>query len=297
MATFRALLVEKTDDGFTRRIVERDESELPEGDLLIDVRFSSLNFKDGLSATGNPGVTRNFPHTPGIDAAGIVLESSSDRFKPGDEVIAIGFDLGMNTPGGFGERIRIPAVWAVALPEGLSLEQSMILGTAGFTAALCVHKLEAAGMTPESGPVLVTGATGGVGSVAVMLLAKLGYSVTAVTGKESQHEFLRRIGATDIISREDARAGSDRPMGKETWGGVVDTVGGEILFNGVKSLKYGCSLAACGLVPCRSSAGRTGSAVLVPLRRWVRRLGMAAKYSSRCSQTTTAAPVSVSWRR
>ena len=248
MATFRALLVEKTEDGFTRSLVERDDSELPEGDLLIDVRFSSLNYKDGLSATGNPGVTRNFPHTPGIDAAGVVVESSDAAFKTGDEVIAIGFDLGMNTPGGFGERIRIPAGWAVHRPEGLTLEQSMILGTAGFTAALCVHKLEAAGMTPDGGPVLVTGATGGVGSVAVMLLAKLGYSVTAVTGKESQHDFLRKIGASDIISREDARAGADRPLGKETWGGVVDTVGGEILFNGVKSLKYGCSLAACGLV-------------------------------------------------
>jgi putative YhdH/YhfP family quinone oxidoreductase len=193
-------------------------------------------------------VSRNFPHTPGIDAAGLIVESADPSFKPGDEVIAIGFDLGMNTPGGFGERIRIPAGWAIHRPEGLSLEQSMILGTAGFTAALCVHKLEAAGMTPDSGPVLVTGATGGVGSVAVMLLAKLGYSVTAVTGKASQHDFLHQIGASEIIDREAARAGADRPLGAETWGGVVDTVGGEILFNAVKSLKYGCSLAACGLV-------------------------------------------------
>ncbi len=248
MAKFRALLVEKTDNGFERSLVERDVADLPEGDLLIDVRYSSLNYKDGLSATGNPGVTRNFPHTPGIDAAGVVVESSDPSFKAGDEVIAIGFDLGMNTPGGFGERIRIPAGWAIHRPAGLSLEQSMILGTAGFTAALCVHKLEAAGMTPDAGPVLVTGATGGVGSVAVMLLAKLGYSVTAVTGKASQHDFLRKIGAADIIDRDAARAGADRPLGAETWGGVVDTVGGEILFNAVKSLKYGCSLAACGLV-------------------------------------------------
>lgn len=248
MTSFRALLVEKTDAGFERSLVERDLNDLPDGDLLIDVRYSSLNYKDGLSATGNPGVTRNFPHTPGIDAAGVVLESSDPKFSAGDEVIAIGFDLGMNTAGGFGERIRIPAGWAVAKPAGLSLEQSMILGTAGFTAALCVHKLEAAGMSPESGPVLVTGATGGVGSVAVMLLAKLGYAVTAVTGKTSQHEFLRSIGASEIIDRDAAREGADRPLGAETWGGVVDTVGGEILFNAVKSLKYGCSLAACGLV-------------------------------------------------
>ena len=248
MSGFRALLVEKTDEGFERSIVERNLDDLPDGDVLIDVQFSSLNYKDGLSATGNPGVTRNFPHTPGIDAAGVVVESRSESFKEGDEVVVIGFDLGMNTSGGFGARIRVPEGWVVPLPAGLSLEQSMILGTAGFTAALSVHKLEATGMQPESGPVLVTGATGGVGSVAVMLLAKLGYSVTAVTGKESQHDFLKGIGATDIISRDEARAGADRPLGRETWGGAVDTVGGEILFNAVKSLNYGCSLAACGLV-------------------------------------------------
>lgn len=245
---FNALLVEKTDDGFNRSIVQRDLADLPQGDVLVEVAYSSLNYKDGLSATGNPGVTRNFPHTPGIDAAGRVLESADPKFNVGDEVIVIGFDLGMNTPGGFGERIRVPADWVVPMPSGLNTESSMVLGTAGFTAALCVDKLEAAGMTPASGPVLVTGATGGVGSVAVMLLAKLGYEVTAVTGKAEQHEFLKQIGAAAIISRDDARAGADKPMLAETWGGVVDTVGGEILFNAVKSLRYGCSLAACGLV-------------------------------------------------
>jgi len=248
MSSFKALLVEKSEAGFDRRVVERDISELPQGEVLIDVRYSSLNYKDGLSATGNPGVTRNFPHTPGIDAAGTVVSSESDAFNSGDEVIVTGFDLGMNTPGGFGQRIRVPATWVVERPEGVTLEQSMILGTAGFTAALCVHKLEAVGMTPDSGPVLVTGATGGVGSVAVMLLARLGYQVAAVTGKVDQHDFLRNIGASEILSREDARAGADRPLGKERWGGAVDTVGGEILFNAVKSLRYGCSLAACGLV-------------------------------------------------
>jgi putative YhdH/YhfP family quinone oxidoreductase len=193
-------------------------------------------------------VTRNFPHTPGIDAAGEVIESTDGAFKPGDEVVVIGFDLGMNTPGGFGQEIRVPAGWVVPLPRGLSLEDSMILGTAGFTAALCVHKLESFGMTPSSGPVLVTGATGGVGSVAVMLLARLGYEVAAVTGKPEQHGMLESIGAHTILSREDARDGADRPLLKETWGGAVDTVGGEMLFNAVKSLRYGTSLAACGLV-------------------------------------------------
>jgi len=248
MSEFRAFRVEKTDEGFRRSVVTRSVAELPPGDVLIDVRYSSLNYKDGLSATGNPGVTRNFPHTPGIDAAGVVLESTDPAFAPGDDVIVIGFDLGMNTPGGYGQRIRVPAGWVVPRPAGLSLHESMVLGTAGFTAALAVHKLEQVGMTPSAGPVLVTGATGGVGSVAVRLLGHLGYEVVAVTGKPEQEAFLKSLGAARIISREEARAGSDRPLLKETWGGVVDTVGGEILFNAVKSLNYGCSLAACGLV-------------------------------------------------
>lgn len=248
MSTFRALLVEKTDDGFTREVVDRDVGELPAGDVLVDVRYSSLNYKDGLSATGNPGVTRKFPHTPGIDAAGVVVEPGSSDFRAGDEVIVIGYDLGMNTPGGFGQRIRVPAGWVVRRPDGLTLHESMILGTAGFTAALCIDKLEHAGLTPDAGPVLVTGATGGVGSVAVMLLAKLGYQVAAVTGKADRHQFLRDLGASELISREEAREGTDKPLLKERWGGAVDTVGGLTLFNAVKSLRYGCSLAACGLV-------------------------------------------------
>ena len=248
-SAFRAFRVDKTESReFPRSIVDRDTAELPPGELLIEVAYSSLNYKDALSATGNPGVTRSFPHTPGIDAVGVVAESSVDEFSPGDQVIAIGFDLGMNTPGGFGQRIRIPAAWAVPMPTGLDLRTSMILGTAGFTAALCVHKLEAVGMTTGGGPVLVTGATGGVGSVAVKLLAMLGYEVHAVTGKTAQHDFLRRQGASEIMSREDALAGAERPLGRETWGGVVDTVGGQILVNAVKSLRYGMSLAACGLV-------------------------------------------------
>lgn len=267
---FRAFRLEKGEDGFTRSIIEREESELPAGDLLIEVKYSSLNFKDGLSATGNPGVTRNFPHTPGIDAAGVVLESGHDDFAPGDEVIAIGFDLGMGTSGGFAERIRIPAGWAVKCPAGLSLHASMIIGTAGFTAAECVQKLEQAGMTPASGPVLVTGATGGVGSVAVKLLAQLGYEVTAVSGKAEKTDWLKALGASDVISRETALVGAEKPLLAETWGGVVDTVGGDILFNGVKSLRYGCSLAACGLV----AAPTFGASVLPFILRHVNLLGI-----------------------
>ena len=249
MTMFRDFLVEKNEDGtFTRSVVDRELDDLPAGELLIDVKFSSLNYKDALSAIGNPGVTRSYPHTPGIDAAGTILESTVSNFTAGDEVVVIGFDLGMNTSGGFSERVRVPAAWAVPLPQGLSLEEAMILGTAGFTAALSIHKLERAGMSPEGGPILVSGATGGVGSVAIKLLDQLGYEPHAVTGKEDQHEFLRSIGAREILSREDLEAGGDRPLLKELWGGVVDTVGGGMLFNAIKGLRYGQSAAACGLV-------------------------------------------------
>ena len=179
---FKALESSVTEGNYELNVVEKNTDDLPEGDLLIKVKYSSLNYKDGLSASGNPGVTRNFPHTPGIDAAGIVAASSQPEFSVADEVLVIGFDLGMNTSGGFGACIRVPAGWIVPLPAGLSLHSSMLLGTAGFTAAECIDKLETAGMSPVDGPVLVTGATGGVGSVAVKILAHLGYRVAAVTG-------------------------------------------------------------------------------------------------------------------
>lgn len=267
---FRAFRVEKNESGFVRSVVERDVEDLPEGDVLIDVQYSSLNYKDALSATGNPGVTRVFPHTPGIDAAGSVLASTDTRFAEGDAVVVIGFDLGMGTSGGFAERIRVPANWVVKLPEGLTARESMLIGTAGFTAAECVQKLEQAGMTPDSGPILVTGATGGVGSVAVKLLATLGYEVAAVTGKPEQHDWLRSLGASEFLTREAAAEGAEKPLLAERWGGVVDTVGGDILFNGVKSLRYGCSLAACGLV----AAPQFGASVLPFILRHVNLLGI-----------------------
>lgn len=267
---FRAFRVEKNESGFVRSVVERDVEDLPEGEVLIDVQYSSLNYKDALSATGNPGVTRVFPHTPGIDAAGSVLASTDTRFAEGDAVVVIGFDLGMGTSGGFAERIRVPANWVVKLPEGLTARESMLIGTAGFTAAECVQKLEQAGMTPDSGPILVTGATGGVGSVAVKLLATLGYEVAAVTGKPEQHDWLRSLGASELLTREAAAEGAEKPLLAERWGGVVDTVGGDILFNGVKSLRYGCSLAACGLV----AAPQFGASVLPFILRHVNLLGI-----------------------
>ncbi|WPC03287.1 YhdH/YhfP family quinone oxidoreductase [Pseudomonas benzenivorans] len=248
MGKFMALQAREGAEGeFEQAIVERDTNDLPAGELLIRVRYSSLNYKDALSASGNRGVTKQFPHTPGIDAAGVVEASSVAEFGVGDEVIVTGYDLGMNTAGGFGQYIRVPAAWALKRPAGLSLREAMVLGTAGLTAGLCVDKLEQAGVAADSGPVLVTGATGGVGSVAVALLAKLGYQVVASTGKAEQGAFLEALGAERIVLRNELQEGGERPLLKEQWAGAVDTVGGDILFNVVKSLRYGGSVACCGL--------------------------------------------------
>lgn len=246
---FRALVVEKTDDGrFVRQIRERRIAELPPGDLLVRVSYSSLNYKDALSATGNPGVTRQFPHTPGIDAAGVVVASASGSFAAGDAVIVTGFDLGMETDGGWGEYIRIPAGWAVRLPAGLTEKEAMTLGTAGFTAALSIVKLQMAGVTPADGEVLVTGATGGVGSIAVSILSRAGYRVVAATGKSADEAFLRRLGAEAVIPREQVTSGAGRPLMKERWGGVVDVVGGDTLAAAIKATRYGGAVTCCGLV-------------------------------------------------
>lgn len=249
MQKFKALWVEEqVDNHFNKSIVERDAKSLPDGELLIQVHYSSLNYKDALSARGNKGVTRSYPHTPGIDAAGIVLSSNSSQFKVGEKVVVTGFDLGMNSSGGFGQLIRVPAMWVVRLPAQLSLRESMILGTAGFTAAICVDKLLNSGLKPEHGEVLVTGASGGVGAVAVALLSKLGYQVVASTGKDAQRDFLQSLGAIAVINRAELAETSNKPLLKERWAGAVDVVGGEPLFNIVKALKYGGSVVCCGLV-------------------------------------------------
>jgi putative YhdH/YhfP family quinone oxidoreductase len=245
--TFKAMVVsEKADQKFIREIKQKDLSDLPAGELLIEVKYSSLNYKDALSASGNKGVTRKYPHTPGIDAAGVIATSSTSQFGAGDQVIVTGFDLGMNTAGGFGQYISVPASWAVKLPQGLTLKESMAYGTAGLTAALCVMRLMAFGLSKDSGEVLVTGATGGVGSVAVGILAKLGFDVVAATGKTDEKDFLTQLGAKTIISREEANDTSGRPLQKGRWAGVVDAVGGNILATAIKSTKYGGLVAACG---------------------------------------------------
>jgi len=249
VSTFRALVVSKTDEKtFTREITERSISDLPEGEVLIRVHFSSLNYKDGLSCIGNPGVTRNYPHTPGIDASGKVAESSDSRFKEGDSVIVTGYDLGMNTSGGFGEYIRVPADWVVPLPEGMTFKEASIYGVAGFTAALSVDALQKYGVNPEQGEIVVTGSTGGVGSVSVALLSLLGYTVVASTGKKEESEFLLRLGASEIISREEVNDESKKPLLRERWAGAVDTVGGTTLAALLKAAKRGGAVAATGLV-------------------------------------------------
>ena len=246
-STFKALEVSEK---FSLSIVEKDLADLPEGDLLIKVDFSSLNYKDAMSASGMPGVTRNYPHTPGIDAAGKVAESRVPDFKEGDEVIVTGYDLGMNTSGGFGEYIRVPSNWAVHLPKGLTAKQSMSLGTAGLTAGLSIHALDSfreyTGLKDTKS--VVSGATGGVGSISVMLLSKLGSKVTAVTGKNDQSDFLHTIGASNILSREELAKTARKPIGKSLWDVGVDVASGEILSLLLTSLSPGGAVACSGLV-------------------------------------------------
>jgi len=246
---FKALLVEQPEKKvFTRAVVNRSLDDLPAGELVVKVHYSSLNFKDALSAVGNPGVTRNFPHTPGIDAAGEVVFCEDNFYQPGDKVIVTSYDLGMETDGGYGQLIRVPNQWALELPKGLTLKESMMFGTAGLTAALSVLELVGNGVSPENGPVLVTGATGGVGSLAVAILAKIGFKVTAVTGKLEETDYLKRLGAEAVISRETLLTGNERPMLKTTWAGVVDCVGGDMLAAAIKSTQYGGVVTCCGLV-------------------------------------------------
>ena len=246
--TFRAFRIERSGETFSRGVKTLPQDTLPDGDLSVQVAYSSLNYKDALSATGNPGVTKSYPHTPGIDAAGTVLASRDPHFSVGDEVIVTSYDLGMNTPGGFGELIRVPAAWALPLPAGLSLREAMALGTAGLTAGLSLDALLNHGLTPEQGPVVVTGASGGVGSVAVALLARAGFEALASTGTEAAHGWLKDLGAAAIIPRGELSAPSPRPLLKARFAGAIDTVGGEVLANVVKSLRPRGAAAACGLV-------------------------------------------------
>ncbi len=246
---FNALVVRELENGqFSREIEKKKIVELPEGEVIVKNQFAGLNYKDALSASGHKGISRNFPHTPGVDACGVVEFSKSSEFKEGDQVIVTGYDLGMNTSGGFQEYISVPAAWVVPKPESLELKEAMVYGTAGFTAALSLYKMERMGQTPEMGPVLVTGATGGVGSMAVGVLAKAGYEVIASTGKKDAESHLKKLGATQIVDRAFANDESGRPLLRSQWAGAVDTVGGNTLATCVKGCQRKGSVASCGLV-------------------------------------------------
>ncbi len=255
MTQWHAYRAIESEDGVQSSWQLVDNSSLPtvgngkgEGEVLIKVQFSSVNYKDALSASGNKGVTRNFPHTPGIDAAGTIIEDASGQFNTGDEVVVFGYDLGMNTCGGYGEYIRVPAAWVLVKPEELSLEDSMRWGTAGYTAALSVEKLLKADVKPDAGKIIVTGATGGVGSVAVALLAKLGFTVVAVTGKTEASEWLLGIGAAEVLNRAELLPMAAKPMTRPLYQAGIDTCGGDMIAAVLPQLQYGGALTTCGMV-------------------------------------------------
>ena len=245
---FKALVSSESNKKYESKVQSRTIQDLPEGDVLIKVYFSSLNYKDALSAIGNKGVSRNYPHTPGIDAAGIIETSESKNFKVGEEVIVTGYDLGMNTSGGFSEYIRVPSEWVVKKPDGISLSESMALGTAGLTAGLCVRKLINHKLTPDSGKLFVTGATGGVGIVAMMLLSKLGFEVVAITGKLESQDMLKKYGASEVITREDLDQPLISPLQKSIYAGGIDAVGGNVLSNLICATSQRAAIACCGMV-------------------------------------------------
>lgn len=245
--SFRAFVVNKSADAFTAGVQERSLADLPAGEVTIRVAYSSVNYKDGLASIADGRVLRRYPLIPGIDLAGVVMVSSDHRFAAGDEVIVTGYDLGVAHEGGFAEYARVPADWPVKLPPGLSLKEAMALGTAGFTAALAIHQLELVGLRPGNGPVLVSGATGGVGSTAVAMLAGLGYAVAASTAKAAEHDYLRGLGATEILSREEVSGQSNRPLESERWAGAIDPVGGDTLAYMLRTTKYRGAVANCGL--------------------------------------------------
>lgn len=246
---YKALFITETSEGrFTRSIRNLPLESLPAGDLLIKVHYSALNYKDALSATGHKGITRRFPHTPGVEAAGVIVKSYNNHFDPGTEVFVTGYDLGMNTPGGFAEYIRVPSDWVIPKPDNFSCKEIMTIGTAGLTAAFALHKMELMGQSPDRGPVVVTGATGGVGSLAVAILAKAGYEVIAVTGKANAHDYLKCIGATRVEPRDFVNDTSGKPLLRPLWAGAIDTVSGNTLSTLLRRCKREGCVVATGLL-------------------------------------------------
>ena len=269
--TFKALVVEKDDEGKTSSsIQELTEDRLPEGDVLVNVEFSTLNYKDGLCLGSGGGLVRNYPHVPGIDFSGVVSSSASSNFAIGDRVVLTGWRVGEARWGGYAQKARVKSEWLVKLPAAMDCREAMSIGTAGFTSMLAIMELERNGLDPKNGPVLVTGAAGGVGSVATILLSRAGYEVTAVTGRPEAANYLKSLGAQSIVPREDLAETTKRPLEKETWAGCVDAVGGAMLARVLGQMRYGCSVAAVGL-----AGGANLPATVIPfLLRGVKLLGI-----------------------
>jgi acrylyl-CoA reductase (NADPH) len=271
---FRALVVDKTESDFTVGIKNISFNDLPAGEVLIKVAYSSINYKDGLASIPEGKIVRSYPFVPGIDLAGVVVSSEDPRYREGDQVIATSYEIGVSHYGGYSEYARIPADWIVPLPENLSLKEAMIYGTAGLTAALSVQRLEENGLTPEKGKVLVTGATGGVGSIAVAILAKRGYDVVASTGKESEHDYLHTLGAKEVVSREEVFNGKSKALDKQLWAGAVDPVGGESLAAILSKIHYNGSVAVSGL----TGGGNVPTTVFPFILRGINLLGIDSVY-------------------
>lgn len=267
---YKALVVDQNDGKTSAEIRDLTDADLPEGEVTVRIDYSSFNYKDGLALTGSAPVIRKFPMTAGIDFAGTVEVADGGEFSPGDKVVLTGWGVGERHPGGFAQKARVKAAWLEKLPANMNSRHAMAIGTAGFTAMLCVNALENAGVVKDSGAVVVSGAAGGVGSVAVALLAGLGYSVTAVTGRASCHDYLKGLGAADVIGREELAGAPERPLLKERWAGAVDSVGGDTLSHILAETRYGGAVAACGL------AGGTGlkTTVLPFILRGVNLLGI-----------------------
>ncbi len=246
MATFKAIRIDKADKGTTAALTQFDEADLMDGDVTVRVEWSTLNYKDGLALTGKAPVVRRFPMIAGIDFAGTVAQSSNPQWAPGDRVVCTGWGMGETFLGAYAEKARVKGDWLVRIPDGMTARDTMAIGTAGFTAMLAVMALEKHGMTPQAGPVVVTGAAGGVGSVATAVLAKLGYHVIASTGRLSEADYLKSIGAAEVIDRGEL-AGPAKPLAKERWAAGIDSVGSTTLANLLSMTKYGGAIAACGL--------------------------------------------------